>query len=78
MDNRVVASGTNSQKNQLSKELFRVRNVNISDLVQSILIHKWTQNHECLVELNAINRDQKKSEDWAINRKFNLFNGNCL
>lgn len=54
---------------KLEKQLFYLRNFNTSSIIDKILFHNWTENHECLTELNAIRKGLQNHEEWAIRGK---------
>lgn len=51
---------------QIQADLFYLRNVDTSNIVDRILSRNWTENHDCLLELNAIKNGLKNHEEWAI------------
>lgn len=51
---------------QIRTDLFYMRDFNTSNAINGILSHNWTENHECLMELNAIKIGLKNREEWAM------------
>lgn len=54
----------------------RIRNELFSDISNTITIieslsQNWTENHECLIELNAIKNGIINSDEWAIKSTWN-------
>lgn len=45
------------------------KNFNTSNAISSILSYNWTQNHECLIELNAIQSGLMNQDEWAMKGK---------
>lgn len=53
-------------------DLFSIRNVNLSNIVDEILIQDWTENSDCLIELNKIRYGLENGEKWAMKSKLQL------
>lgn len=52
---------------QISYELFLKNDFNISNIIiETISKHDWAENHECLLELNAIKNGIDNFEEWAF------------
>lgn len=51
---------------QISPDIFDLRNFDASNAIKRILSGNWTENHECLIELNAIKSGLNNHEEWAI------------
>lgn len=51
-----------------SKDILYLRNFNWNT-INEVLSKNWTENHECLIELNAINDGLEKNEEWAVRGK---------
>ena len=43
--------------------------ISIIESIQS-MSHNWTENSDCLIELNAIRNGIQNSEEWAIKSKY--------
>lgn len=44
---------------------------NIPNAIDTILSHSnWTENHECVIELNAIKDGIESNEEWVTNCKY--------
>lgn len=54
--------------NDLVKQnIFSMKRVNIPNSISEILSHNnWTNNQDCLIELNAIQTGIENGERWAI------------
>ena len=50
------------------RNLFPSNKFDISSAINGILSQNWTQNQECLIELNAIKKGINNHEEWAIKR----------
>lgn len=62
-----------SDRIEVQKELFYLKNFNTSNIVNGILTYNWTQNQEeCLKELNAIKIGVENREEWAIKGRMNF------
>lgn len=61
-----IESAKFNTEKSIRTDLFYMRNFNISNAIDGILSQKWTENHECLAELNAIKTGLKNHEEWAI------------
>lgn len=59
-------STVSSTVKSIQPDLFYMRNFDTSNAVDQILSQKWTENHECLTELNAIRNGIKNHAEWAI------------
>lgn len=46
--------------------IFSMRHFNVPNSVSRILSHNWTDNQDCLIELNAIKNGLENDEQWAI------------
>ena len=66
---QIVQSVIGTRNKQIRTDLFSMRNFDISNAIDEILSRNWTQNHECLIELNAIKNGIKNHEEWAIRGK---------
>ena len=53
--------------NPIKNNTFYLRNLNLSSSISGIFSYNWTENRECLIELNAIKNGIKNDELWAIN-----------
>lgn len=62
-----------SNHNQFEKELFYIRNFDVSRAINEILTYNWTKNQECLNEINAIKSGIENHEEWAIRGKLDFF-----
>lgn len=62
----ICVQATQSDYTKLQKKLFYLRNFNTSNIIDRVLSHNWTKNHECLTELNAIKTGLQNHEEWAI------------
>lgn len=68
---QIILSSTSVQAIQwnhtkLENDLFYLRNFNTSNIIDRVLSHNWTKNHECSTELNAIKKGLQNHEEWAI------------
>lgn len=52
-----------------SLDAFYLRNFNAINTINEILSRNWTENSECLNELNAVKNGIDKHEEWAIKGK---------
>lgn len=59
-----------SENGQLSKDFLSLRNFHRSKAIDEVLFYNWTENHECLIELNAIKNGLDNYEEWAARSKF--------
>lgn len=60
------AQATKSKYDQVKSDLFYFRSINTSNIIDRVLSHNWTQNHECLTELKAIKTGLENHEEWAL------------
>lgn len=51
---------------QIQTDLFYMRHFDTSSIVHRILSQEWTENHGCLLELDAIKNGLQNHEEWAI------------
>ena len=56
----------------LKKDIFSIKHFNIPNTINEILSQNWTDNQDCLIELNAIKSGLENDEQWAINGKLNF------
>ena len=54
---------------KFKKNLISVKNLDIFYGINEILFGNWTQDRQCLTELNAIKNGLKNSEEWAFKGK---------
>lgn len=66
-----VTEAINMGYDQIGPDAFYLRNVNATNTINEILSQNWTENRECLLELNAIKNGIDKHEEWAIRGKSN-------
>lgn len=67
-----AVGGVNSNQLDYDKrmnELFSMKNVDVSKPIDSILSYNWTENLECLIELNKIKEGLTNNQKWAMRRK---------
>lgn len=62
---------TESDNDQIQKDLFNLRKFNVSSAINGILNHNWLENRECLIELNAIKNGLDNDEQWAMKGRLN-------
>ena len=62
-----------SYKKLKLRNLFFMRNFNVSNAINEILSSNWTENHKCLVELNAIKSGVNNYDEWAIKCRWNFY-----
>lgn len=53
-------------------ELILLKNADLSNIVSDILSFNWTENQECLIELNAIKNGLTNHQKWAAKGQLNL------
>ena len=68
----ISVGATNSEIEKILGDLIHLRNFNASETINGILSHNWMENHECLIELNAINKGLENQEIWAIKSELHL------
>lgn len=54
---------------EFKKNLFSIRNFDVLNGIHETLFGNWTQDQQCLTELNAIKNGLKNSEEWAFKSK---------
>lgn len=54
---------------QIGHEIFSKNDFNVSNVIfETISQHNWTENRECLMELNTIKNGIDNFEEWAFER----------
>lgn len=67
-----IVGATNLENNQIRADTFYLRNFNAPNAISGISSRYWTENHECLIELNAIKNGIDQHEEWAIRGRSNF------
>lgn len=56
-------------EDEFEKDLFYMKNFSIPESISAIVSQNWTENPECLIELNQIRKGLDNHEEWAIRGK---------
>lgn len=62
-----------TQAIQLNGDVFSMRHFNVPNSISRILSYNWTDNQDCLIELNAIKNGLENDEQWAIRRTSDFY-----
>lgn len=61
-----------SEFEQFKQTIFAMKDLDVSKVIRGIVFSNWTDNRECLVELNAIKRARRHNEEWAYKSKLDF------
>lgn len=65
----IAISADSRSFDEFKKNLISIRNFDILNGFNGIALKNWTQDEQCLKELNAIQNGLKNSEEWAFRSK---------
>lgn len=68
-DNNELKSNFNIFE-QIRKNFFINSDFTMTNIILEIMVHDWSENHECLNELNEIKNGIFNIDEWAVARKF--------
>lgn len=54
---------------QFKQSIFTMKDLDVSKVIRDIVFSNWTENHECSIELNAIQNARRENEEWALKSK---------
>lgn len=58
---------------QIKRELFSQNDLGMSNLISELMSYNWTENHECLNELIAIQNGFVNFDEWALTSNMNSY-----
>lgn len=57
---------------QIRTNFFVNSDFTMTNTILEIMVHNWSENYQCLNELNAIKNGIFNTDEWAVARKFFL------